>query len=653
MNMSASQPAPLSAPVTHLSRTAGGRTLPQFLRDNASDFANRPALRSKRAGLWHSLSWAQLFAKVGQTAAALQELGLKPGAVMALISENREETWIAQLAANCLGGIAVNIYPDASSDEVAYVLGHSGASIVLAEDQEQVDKILGRRADYPALAHIVYIDPRGLWTYGDAGLIELAQIQNAAPAMSDLDARISAARQDDVAVYCYTSGTTGKPKAAMLSHAFILDNAYRLMGALNIQPGSNYLSYISPAWAAEQFFGVALPLLAPLVLHFAEKPETVQKDLREIGPEFLMFTPRQWEMQASAVEARILDASRWRQRLYHWGLQQGEARAAGRGGWLDRMLLWPLADQLVLRGIRDLLGLTRAQAVLSGGSGLSADVFGRFRAFGVPLGNLYGCTELGLIATHATESRRPDTMGGLMPSDPTIAPPMQAWKDEAGQLLLKVKAFSGYLDNPAATAEMGDAETGFETGDAVRIDEEGQLIFLDRVKDLRRLATGHVYPPQFLENQLRADPMIREVIVIGDESRDRVVALINIDLEIAGRFAERMGLAFGTFSELSQLAQVRAEIAQAVRRVNANVDPGARIAAFANLPKELDADEEELTRSRKLRRGAIEAKYAMLIDGLYANAASVLCEIEITYQDGRRGHLKTQVHMNPVQESQT
>jgi len=651
MNASASRLAPLSAPVVRLPRMADGRSLPQMLRDNATEFANRPALRSKRAGLWHTLNWTQLFTKVGKTAAALHGLGLKPGSVLALISENREETWIAQLAANCLGAIAVSIYPDASADEVAYVLDHSGASIALAEDQEQVDKILGCRAACRGLEHIVFIDPRGLWTYDAPGLIELAQILGSTPALPDLDARISAAQQDDVAVYCYTSGTTGKPKAAMLSHGFILDNAYRLMGSLNIQPGSNYLSYISPAWAAEQFFGVALPMLAPLVLHFAEKPETVQKDLREIGPEFLMFTPRQWEMQASAVEARMLDAPRWRRRLYHWGLRQGEARAAGQGGWLGRFLIWPLADQLVLKGIRDLLGLTRAQAVLSGGSGLSAEIFSRFRAYGVPLGNLYGCTELGLIATHAPGSRRPDTMGGLMPSDPTIAPPMQAWRDEAGQLRLNVKAFSGYLDNPAATAEMGQSETGFETGDAVRIDEEDQLVFLDRVKDLRRLSTGQVYPPQFLENHLRADPMIREVIVIGDESRDRVVALINIDLEIAGRFAERMGLAFGTFSELGQLAQVRAEIAQAVERVNARVDPGARIAAFANLPKELDADEEELTRSRKLRRGAIEGKYAMLIDGLYAGAASVPCEIEITYQDGRRSRLKTEVHMNPVQEA--
>jgi len=638
-------PLRLRAAEVALARTANGRTLPQLLRDNARDFARRPALRSKRAGLWRSLSWAELDARVRAAAAGLAGMGLDRGQVLAIVSENRAEAWILQMGALSLGAIAVSIYPDASADELAYVLAHSRARIVLAEDQEQVDKVLARRAGCPGLDRIVHIEPEGLWDYTDPGLIALAEVLKAPP-LADLDARIDAAGAEDVAVYCYTSGTTGTPKAAMLSHAFILDNAYRLMAALNIPAGGNYLSYISPAWAAEQYFGVALPMLAPLVLNFAEKPETVQKDLREIGPEFLMFTPRQWEMQASDVEARMMDAARWRRRLYRWGLRQGAARAAGQGGWFARAVLWPLADQLVLKGVRDLLGLTRARAVLSGGSGLSAEIFERFRAFGVPLGNLYGSTEMGLIATHGPGDRNPATMGRLMPSDPTIAPPMQAWVDEGGQLRLSVKAFAGYLDNPQATEELGDPETGYRTGDAVRIDTQGELIFLDRVKDLRKLATGQSYPPQFLENHLRADPLIREAIVIGDATRDRVVALVNIDLEIAGRFAERAGLAFGTFSELSQLEPVRAEIARAIARVNTRVDPGARIAAFANLPKELDADEDELTRSRKLRRGAIEARYAGLIEGLYAGATIVPCDIEVSYQDGRRSRLRTQVHIN-------
>jgi len=640
-----------SAPEVRLPRSAKGLTLPQMLRDNAQDFTTRPALRWKRAGKWQTLDWQSLYKRVRQTAAGLSALGLSREQVIVLISENRAEAWITQMAANCLGAIVVSVYPDATADELGYVIAHSRAVMALAEDQEQVDKILARPDTRAALQRILHIDPRGLWNYADCGLTGWEALHAGAQDGPWLDQAIASAGPEDVAVYCYTSGTTGKPKAAMLSHAFLLDNGYRLMGSLGIEPGGHYLSYISPAWAAEQFFGVALPMLAPLVLHFSEKPETVQQDLREIGPEFLMFTPRQWEMQASDVEARMMDASPWRQQLFHWGVRQGEARAQGSGNLLQRTLLWPLADQLVLKGVRDLLGLTRTRAVLSGGAGLSARIFSRFRAYGVPLGNLYGCSELGLVATHAPGDSNPASMGRLMPSDPGIAAPMQAWVDDEGQLRLKVKAFNGYLDNPEATAEFGRAETGFATGDAVRIDERGELVFLDRVKDLRRLSTGQVYPPQFLENHLRAEPMIREAIVIGDARHDRVVALINIDLEIAGRFAERAGLAFGTFPELSQLSLVRDEIAQAVARVNRYVDAGARISAFANLPKELDADEDELTRSRKLRRGAIEEKYAALIDGLYQRVPLVPCDIEVTYQDGRKSRLTAEVVINQTEGS--
>ncbi len=637
----------LTAEPVALSRTAGGRTLPQLLRDNAREMPGTVAIRSKRAGLWRGTGWAALYEAVLRTAAGLDAMGLEAGQTLCLVSENREEAWIVQMAAISLGAVAVSVYPDASADELAYVLDHARAVFVLAEDQEQVDKVLAGEAA-PRVRRILYIEPNGLWTYADPRLTPLSKV---AGDPAGIEARIEAARQSDIAAYCYTSGTTGKPKAAMLDHAFILDNAYRLMGALGIRAGGRYLSYISPAWAAEQFFGVGLPLLAPLVLHFAEKPETVQTDLREIGPDFLMFTPRQWEMQASDVEARMMDAGPWRQRLYHWGLAKGHERVAGKGGLWRRAVIWPLADQLVLKGVRDLLGLTRARAVLSGGSGLSAELFARFRAFGVPLGNLYGSSELGLVATHRPGDTRPETLGRLMPSDPTLAEPIEAWVDETGQLRLKGLAFSGYLDNPEASAEMGDGAQGYETGDAVRLDETGELIFLDRAKDLRRLSTGATYPPTFLENHLRAHAMIRDAIVIGGAAHDRVVALINIDMEIAGRFAERNGLAFGTFSELSQLAPVREEIARAVAHVNELVDPGARITGFANLPKELDADEEELTRSRKLRRGAIEAKYAPLIEGLYAGAQSVPLEIDVTYQDGRKSRLKAEVAMNRTGEA--
>lgn len=645
----------LRAETIETSRKCEGRTLPQLLRDDARDFGDRTALKSKRAGIWCSRSWQWVYEEVRLAARGLNALGLKRGEVLAFISENVEEQYLLELAALSIGAITVSVFPDATVDELGYALGHSGAVMVVGEDQEQVDKILALKDTIPQLRRIIYLDGRGLWNYADPTLVAIETMRRSGKEFRDdawVESEISQGRASDVAVYCYTSGTTGRPKAAMLSHAFILDNAHRLMGSLEVRPGGNYLSYISPAWAAEQFFGVALPLLAPLVVHFAEKPETVQRDLREIGPEFLMFTPRQWEMQASNVEARMMDASALRRRLYRWGVKQGHRRARGEGGWFEKIVLHPLADKLVLSGIRELLGLTRARAVLSGGSGLSGELFERFRAFGIPLGNLYGSTELGLISTHRPGSKNPQTMGSLMTSDPSISKPIEGWIDDSGQLRLDVLAFDGYLKDAESTSGIGSRSEGYRTGDAVRLDGNGELLFLDRLKDLRKLKSGISYPPQFIENHLRASPMIRDAIVFGDETRDCVVALVNIDAEIAGRFAELHGLAFGTFPELSQLPRIREEVAEAIRNVNRLVDRPARVVAFANLPKELDADESELTRSRKLRREHIQERYAAMIEGLYRGDDILQTEIEVRYQDGTVSTLRASVVLNRIEEQQ-
>jgi long-chain acyl-CoA synthetase len=634
-------------------RVSRGRTLPQLLRDRADDSGAGIAIRSKRAGVWRSLGWREVNHLVRRYAAGLAATGLKRGEVIAFITENCEEQFMLQFAALSIGARTVCSYPDASIDELGFLLEHSGSVMLVGQDQEQIDKVLALPQKATQLRAVFYIEADGLWNYDAPQLVPLASILERGNSSIDdawLDAEIDAQNQTDVAVYCYTSGTTGRPKGAMLSHAFLLDNAYRLMGSLQVEPGARYLSYISPAWAAEQYFGFGLALLAPMVVHFAEKPETVQSDLREVGPEFLMFTPRQWEMLASGVEAQMMmDAGPVRRRLYTWATRVGRARNLPTAGAFTQHVAAPLADLLVLRGIRNFLGLSSARAVLSGGSGLSAELFTRFHAFGIPLGNLYGSTELGLVSAHRRGATDPATMGQLMPSDPTIATPMEAWVDQAGQLRLRATAFSGYLKNEAATAELGTQENGYETGDAVRLNERDQLIFLDRMKDMRRLKDGQVYPPQFFENHLRSSSIIRDAIVIGDEGRAFVTALVNIDSEIAGRFAEMLGLTYGTFTELSQLEAIRVEVARAIASVNTLVEPGARVRQFATLPKELDADESELTRSRKLRRELIHERYRDLIDALYSTAEHCQTMIEVKYQDGTISQLNTKVSVNRVE----
>ena len=647
----------IKAPAGSDPRTARSRTLPQLLRDRAREHPNAPAMREKKHGVWATYTWTEVLQHVTASAQALAALGLGRGDVLAVVSENIVESFWCEYAALALGARVVCAYPDLTAQELLYVCEHSEAKLLLAEDQEQIDKYLDIGDRLPHLTCAIYVDPRGLWHYQQPQLKSFADLQ-AAPTRPNgaadprwLDREIDIGKADDIAALCYTSGTTGLPKGAMLSHRFLLDNAYRVMAAHRVRAHAEYLSYISPAWATEQIMGFALGVLAPLVVNFSEKPDTVKRDLREVGPEYLLFTPRQWEMLASDVQAQMLDAGKLRQKLYAWAVNTGRTARKAEANWFRRRVMLPIAEHLVLRHVRDNLGLSRAMAVLSGGSGLSPELFELFHAFGVSLRNVYGSTELGLLSSHCDGAFDPATMGELLPSDPTNRQAVEAWIDEAGQLRVRCQAFSGYLKNDAATSDIGACSDGYRTGDAVRLDAGGQLVFLDRIKDLRRLRTGQLFPPQFIENSLRASPFIKDAMVLGDEQRDYVAALINVNPEICGRLAERNGVAYGTFSELSQLPAVREEVGKAIRNVNERLEAGARVVSFATLPKELDADEAELTRSRKLRREQIAERYSDIIGAIYDERDAVEAHIKARYQDGREALMTARVAVNRVDEA--
>ena len=353
-------------------RTSGGKTLPQLLLDRAQAHPERACMREKRHGVWVSYTWRDVIERVERTARGLAALGLQRGDVLAILSENIVESFWTEYAALALGARVVFAYPDLTAQELLYILDHSEAKMLLAEDQEQVDKFLAIKSDLLRIARVIYVDPRGLWNYCEPLLRGYADLERAGETASAdaIRSAIAAGDQDDVAAICYTSGTTGRPKGAMLSHRFLLENAYRIMAAHSVRPHAEYLSYISPAWATEQFMGFALGLLAPLVVNFAEKPDTVKRDLREVGPEYLLFTPRQWEMLASDVQAHMLDAGPIRRALYGWAVKTGAAAREPEAGFLQRRLALPIAERLVLRPIRDVLGLSKTRAVLSGGSGL-------------------------------------------------------------------------------------------------------------------------------------------------------------------------------------------------------------------------------------------------------------------------------------------
>jgi len=533
----------------------------------------------------------------------------------------------------------------------------SGATVIVAQDQEQVDKALAVAREADAVKAIVYWDDSGLWSYHDPLLHSFEAVQASgreahAADPGRFERELALGRTDDIAVLSYTSGTTGRPKGVVLTQRYLFDNAARIAGALAFKPGCEYLSYIAPAWATEQFFGITLGLLVPLVVNFPERPEQVLFNLRELAVQAMIFSPRQWENLASVVQARMLDAGPLRRAIYDWGIAVGSevnvGRLEGRQPPLAARLMYPLAEALVLKPLRDKLGLVRAEITLCGGSAMAPDIFRLFHAMGVHLRNVYGATEIGLLTLHQGRKYDLETVGHWLQCDPRHGPPLE-WRVSAeGELLVKGgSGFMGYHGKPDKTAEALDGEW-YRTGDAVSQTGGGELVFLERVKDMRRLRSGHSFPPQFIETRLRFSPFIKDLMTLGDERRDYVSALVNIDMGVAGRWAEERNIGFSTFTDLSQRPEMRELIRGEIARINAFLPEHARVLRFANFPKELDPDEGELTRSRKLRRAFLEERYAPLIDGLYAGELEVTISVPVTYQDGRKGTLTSKVAITEV-----
>lgn len=623
-------------------------TLPKFVFRHLAERPDALAMRRKALGIWRRISWGESGREIERIAAGLMALGLGDEACIAAIGDNEPELFWAELAIQSVGRAASCLYPDISGEELRLSLLDCGARIVFAEDQEQCDKLL-ELADETGLRAIVYWDNRGMEGYDDPRVIALDDLRRRGDVLlaetpDCVRAAVARGNADDLAAVIYTSGTTGRPKGVMGSHRYLLDIADRWRRVLDATPGANYVSYISPAWATEQYIGLALGVSLPMVMNFPEEPETVAIDMREIGPEFLFYSPRQWEAVVAATDARIRDAAAPVRAVYRWSMQ-ALAEGQGRQRTLGQRFRRGLADILVGRAVRDRLGFGNLHTAVNSGSTLSPEVFAFFRALGVSMRNVYGFTEIGIVAATGDDDPR-DTVGRLLTSAHGAEPVQVRIHDDEIQVRGGV-VFSGYFNRPEAMAERLTPDGWIRSGDAGRFDADGRLIYLDRLDDLRRLSSGETVAPQYIETRIRLSPYIRDVIVVG-EGRAAVAALVDIDMELVGRWAEERQISFTSQVDLSQHAQVYALIEQELAAVNATLPETARVARFLNLFKPFDADEGELTRSRKLRRAVIERKYADLIDGLYGDAGTVSASVEIRYQDGRTRVLQGDVAVRQV-----
>jgi long-chain acyl-CoA synthetase len=619
-------------------RVAQADTFPKLLRLNAREHGKDVALREKDFGLWREFTWDDYQTRVRDFALGITALGLNKGDVVGIIGDNRPDWVAAEIATHAIGAMSLGIYRDALEEEVGYLLNYGEARLVFAEDEEQVDKLLGLGDKAPHLKHIVYSDPRGMRKYDDPRLIEADKLAGLGRALAseqpDLyDRLVDATSGDDVAILCTTSGTTANPKLAMLAPGRVLRHCATYLSFDPKGPDDEYVSVLPLPWIMEQVYAMGKGLLCRMKVNFVEHADTLMNDFREIAPTFVLFAPRIWEAISADVRARVMDATPLKQRLYDIGMKAGlNALAKGRRS--------AFADMLLFRALRDRLGFTRLRSAATGGAALGPDTFKFFRAMGVPLRTLYGQTELlGAYTLHMPDHVDPDTTG--VPMGETIEIRIEnPDANGVGEIVVRhPNMFLGYYKNPeASVADMRDG--WMYSGDAGYFNPDSQLVVIDRIKDLAETTRGDRFSPQYIENKLKFSPYIAEAVVLG-AGRDQLAAMICIRYSIISKWAEKNRLAFTTYSDLASRAEVYALLRKEVETVNASLPAAQRIAKFLLLYKELDADDGELTRTRKVRRGVINEKYADIIDALYSGRDEIPVDTVIRFQDGTTQRVRT------------
>lgn len=631
-------------------------TLPKLLLQKYREYGDKKvAMRRKDFGIWIEYTWKDYYENTKYFSLGLMKLGLNPGDKVAILGENDPEWYWAALAAQAARATSVGIFADSVASEVEYIVSHSDSVFVVAEDQEQIDKILAIKARIPNVKKAIYWDPKGMYVYRDdpfvVGFYDVVAMGRAyEKERPDLfEERVTQGVPEDIGVICYTSGTTGeKQKGAMGSQKYLVVAGESWCAVDAWSPGDDYLSYLSPAWATEWELGLSSGLRSGTTVCFPEKPETVQKDLREIGPRVVFYSARMWESLNSSIHARIEDTLVPFRFIFNTSLKIGyrviDARFAGEPVKVHWRVLYRLADWLLFRYLRDRIGLSNIRWAYTAGASISPDILRFFHAIGVNLKQIYGLTEALMNSVHRDGDIKPETCGPALPGNEFRISP-------DGELLVKPPAaFSGYYKEPEKTREQFDEHGWIKTSDAAYITEEGHLVILGRMKELMDFGNGRRFSPEFIETRLRFSHYIRDVMVFGEADRSFVCAILVIDYDNVGKWAEDRRINYTTFADLSQKLEVSHLILNEVGRVNSVLPSWSRIRKYVLLHKEFDPDEAELTRTRKLRRAFMAKKYGKLIEDIYSGADEADVEVPITYRDGRTGMFRTRIKIRQVGE---
>jgi long-chain acyl-CoA synthetase len=630
------------------SGAAGLQSLPALLQRNATQFADAPAYREKEFGIWQCWTWAEAEKEIEALALGLINLGVNEGDFIAIIGRNRPYLYWSMVAAQSVGAVPVPVYQDSVAEEMAYILGHCGARFVIAADQEQVDKVIEVQDQLHQFEHLIYLDPRGMRKYDHHQLHEFSHVQNQGRAaydewITDLNERRSRLNYDSTCVMLYTSGTTGKPKGVVLSNRNVIESAKNASNFDNLGRDEDILSYLPMAWVGDFIFSVGQAYWCGFCVNCPESADTMMTDLREIGPTYFFAPPRVFETQLTNVMIRMEDASAMKRKMFHHYLEHakkvgGDILDGKPVSFMDR-LKYKLGDILVYGPLKDTLGFGRVRVGYTAGEAIGPEIFEFYRSLGINLKQLYGQTEATVFITVQPDGEvRADTVG-------VPAPDVEIKIDEKGEIYYRSPGtFVEYYKNPESTASTKDAEGWVATGDAGFFEKEsGHLRIIDRAKDVGKMADGSMFAPKFVENKLKFYPDILEAVVFGN-GRDRCVAFINIDLTAVGNWAERNNIAYASYQELAGHPRVLDTIQEHVEAVNRSVAEddmlsGCQIHRFVVLHKELDADDGEMTRTRKVRRVIVEDKYSDIINAMYAGEAKVSTTTEVTYEDGRKGSI--------------